>query len=79
MERRSSHARLLEIGLELIRYGQMPGGPDRPPTVNQWNDAIGRFMNMQFTHNAIVEQLEVIAEKARQEARRKPSVADRPR
>jgi hypothetical protein len=36
-------------------------------------------MNMQFTHNAIVEQLEVIAEKARQEARRKPSVADRPR
>jgi hypothetical protein len=79
MERRSSQARLLAIQLELIRYGQMPGGPDRPPTVDQWNAAIGRYMNMQGTHNAIVQQLEVIAEKARQEARRKRSVADRRR
>jgi hypothetical protein len=78
-ERRSSQARLLEIEREMIRYGQVPGGPDRPPTVNQWNDAVARYMNMQNSHNAIVEQLEVIAEKARQEARRKKSVADRHR
>ena len=77
IERRSSQARLLEIGRELLRYGQMPGGPDRAPTVDHWNDAIARYMNMQYSHNAIVAQLEVIADKARQEARRKKSVADR--
>jgi hypothetical protein len=79
MERRSSQSRLLEIGSELVRIGQMPGGPDRPPTVDQWNAAIGRYMNMQFTHNAIVEQLEAVANQARQEARRKTSVTNRPR
>jgi hypothetical protein len=76
VERRSSQARLLEIARELMRYGQVPGGPDRSPTVDLWNDAIGRYMNVQDSHNAIVAQLEVIAEKARQEARRKRSVAD---
>jgi hypothetical protein len=79
MERRSSQSRLLEIGSDLLRIAQTPGGPARPPTVDQWNAAIGRYMNMQFTHNAIVEQLEAIADQARQDARRKTSVTDRPR
>jgi hypothetical protein len=73
LERRSTQGRLLEIARELMRYGQVPGGPDRPPTVDQWNAAIARYMNAQYGHNAIVQQLDAIWEKAGQEARRKVS------
>jgi hypothetical protein len=71
-EARSLHQSDLQIGQELLHYGEESGGrPARPPTVDKWNAAIGQWQENTRKFNVTLKGMEQQIEAVRQETKRR--------
>jgi hypothetical protein len=71
-EARSIHQSDLQIGQELLQYLEESGGrPERPPTVDKWNTAIGQWLENTRKFNVTLKGIEQQIEAVRQETKRR--------